>query len=74
MNISTTAEDPVLLDMIRQGGHPANIANMILLRTKFAEAFWAATKSAPDLSEMREHAEDTGRMLSYLVQIEGWDR
>ncbi|WP_308718979.1 hypothetical protein [Komagataeibacter xylinus] len=68
------AADPVLSSMIVQGGHKADVARMIMLRQEFSAAFQAAIKSASDLSEMQEHADDTGRMLSYLMQIEGWDR
>lgn len=66
--------DPVLSSMILQGGHKADVARMIMLRQEFSRAFQEAIRSAPDLSEMEEHAKDTGRMLSYLVQIEGWAR
>ncbi|MCE2578081.1 hypothetical protein [Gluconacetobacter entanii] len=67
-------EDPIMRDMLMQGGHKADLARMFMARQELSRAFIAAVRSAPDLEMMREEAAMTGKVLGYFCAFEEAER
>ncbi|WP_395371871.1 hypothetical protein [Komagataeibacter diospyri] len=62
-------EDPVMRDMLMQGGHKADLARMFMARQELSRTFIAAVRSAPDLEMMRAEAAMTGKVLGYFCDF-----
>ncbi|ARW16420.1 hypothetical protein [Komagataeibacter europaeus] len=62
-------EDPVMRDMLMQGGHKADLARMFMARQELFNAFMAAVRSNPDLAMMRDEADMTGKVLGYFCDF-----